>query len=173
MRNRAWAPSIAFLGLAAILWSLPINTAAYMSHTPFVRLSLPAAVVDVSDLDLRDRWNRPIKSSQATAEMKRLFVQSLNDHLLFNLTPGARALRARLQRETDPWRQLFQAGAVALAGLVHALVSLKKSLLKPDGGARGGAVAAFRPPPPSTAFTGNAIFLHFLSLVVSSTRLLR
>jgi hypothetical protein len=68
-----------------------------------VSITLPKQSVDLSDLDVRDKFNRRVTSVAAQEKMRRLFITSLNQMLLFNLTP---ATQSRLELMQKIWNKL-------------------------------------------------------------------
>lgn len=69
---------------------------SHAESNPF-RLALPAAVLDLTDLDARDAQNRKVASPIAKQKLQTLFTQSLYVSLLNNLTPVKRAMVAALE----------------------------------------------------------------------------
>lgn len=66
-----------------------------------VEISLPAASLDLSDLDVRDEFNRPIRTSAKVRILERLFVTNLNRLLMNNLTQTKQRLWALLSEKWD------------------------------------------------------------------------
>ena len=66
---------------------------SFAAFTPLkTSIAVPAASLDFSDLDARDKNNRPLKSAAAKAQLENLFQTSLIDLLMTNMTPTKRAM---------------------------------------------------------------------------------
>jgi hypothetical protein len=63
-----------------------------------VSITIPAESLDLSDLDVRDQFNRPVHSIQKQHELEKLFISSLQSLFMKNLTPSALAMNELLAR---------------------------------------------------------------------------
>lgn len=68
------------------------------SHPIQAMIQIPRESLDLSDLDVRDEFNRVIQSTEKRKSLERLFVKSLNELLLNNLTPVQREKMNRLYK---------------------------------------------------------------------------
>lgn len=57
-----------------------------------IQMTFPKEAIDMSDLDVRDHLNQPVNSTSKRKALERLFTQSLNRLLLFNITPAKQAM---------------------------------------------------------------------------------
>ncbi len=81
-------------------WFVP-QAPAFFSHSSIplnISLTAPAESLDLSDLDVRDQFNRPVHSLQKQQELEILFVSGLQSLFLKNLTPSALAMNELLAR---------------------------------------------------------------------------
>lgn len=62
----------------------------------YVSLALPHSSMNFSDLDVRDKNNRKIKSISARRDLENLFVTGLHSLLIHNLTPARRLILEKL-----------------------------------------------------------------------------
>lgn len=86
----------AFLLLAGILCP---SSLIFSQELPVrIAIQIPDISFDLDDLDARDAQNRPIRSLAQRAQFRRLFVQSLHDALIRNLTPGRRDVLLQMAR---------------------------------------------------------------------------
>jgi len=74
------------------------------ADAPKFSIMPPRQALDLSDLDARDSLNRPVKSLAARKNLENLFVRSLNDLLMFNLTPARRNFLIMMEQT---WNHLF------------------------------------------------------------------
>ncbi len=151
-----------------IIFSAPL---VFASAPISVSIALPAPVLDFSDLDVRDSENRPINSAAARQELQTLFVSSLNDLLLNNLTPARRLLALRRAQTWDifsGWltRALSKVFDRTL-GWLQTRRDKKKPVIQQTSFSAPGPLGPWRPwGQPSFNFHS------FLSPFISSTRLL-
>jgi len=86
-------PKIMFLAtLATGGFIVPPARSVLHAETLPITLTIPAPVLDLSDLDVRDSMNRRVTSPQARHALEMLFVAGLNNILMKNLTPAARQI---------------------------------------------------------------------------------
>lgn len=70
-------------------------------------LTVPQAALDLSDLDARDQFNRPIKTARVIERFQELWTTSLNRMLMLGLTPLHRRLIQILSLDWTHWCQRF------------------------------------------------------------------
>ncbi|OVE75254.1 hypothetical protein BVX98_07880 [bacterium F11] len=138
-----------------------------------VTITLPAASIDLSDLDVRDEYNRRVHSPALQRKMRSLFVSGLNTMLLFNLTPQKRNLLIQLAQTWDlvsGWiKNKFPEFLFSFDGWVQkkkeiVYRTIKSNITKENNKRFGYQI--------QTENNGNR-FLYFLSNLLSSIVLLR
>jgi hypothetical protein len=107
-------------------------------------LNVPAAAVvdDFSDLDLRDANNRPVTAPAAVRQLRLLFVRSLNDALLNNLTPARSAVLKTLNAIAARSPFFLRAALAMVFHHVRSMISERK--LKHPARARATEIRAPR-----------------------------
>ncbi|MCB4756875.1 MAG: hypothetical protein LHV69_07590 [Elusimicrobia bacterium] len=137
-----------------------------------VSITIPAPALDLSDLDVRDKFNRRLSSPKAKKQLENLFVSGLQQLLMNPLTPGVRSILYAISRS---WKMSF--------GWIHRVA--KESCESSAGWLTGKKfkipLDVFRNGRLQSVISkcGHAFgamrnsFQFLISLVVSSTQLLR
>lgn len=98
MKTQSWKIPL-FLVILVAVSALP----AFSFHTPqplSIKISLPQESLDLSDLDVRDEFNRPVKDFTKAMALQQLFITQLNRMLLWNLTQPHQQM---LKMLTEKW----------------------------------------------------------------------
>jgi hypothetical protein len=169
MENLKWRMVLAFV-VAGGIWCVSSRAVfATPANVPFV-LEIRSPFVDVSDLDLRDRDNRPIHSATARAQMANLFFQSAATLFLENLTIAKRALLTVLTQSWSGafgwWKNEVLKAATIVAAWLKKTKIFERFLMN--------RFVAWPPAAPSSFAYAAEISFHSLSVqLLSSTTLLR
>lgn len=122
--------SISFaIFLSAFIAGMSCRVSAVSISPPvdsLISLVPPAASLDLSDLDLRDGQNRPIRSKKALLAMRLLFTNRLNDMLIYNLTPAKRRFLLWTSTVWDTASGWIKRRAIDRLSTVAAWLQVKK-----------------------------------------------
>jgi hypothetical protein len=150
------------------IWIHAVNP-AHSSYTP-ISIQLPAASLDLSDLDVRDHNNRRVFSPQHKYQLRTLFEFNLNGMILQNLTPTKRAVVNVLEKS---WNGAFG----WLRAAVHSLSILVTGWFNKSKWMSAKARLVHSSVTPATErWRADSSAINFHSLIpslISSTTLLR
>jgi hypothetical protein len=156
-------------------WGAPTTLLSFTTHntTPFkASVTIPRASMDLSDLDVRDEYNRPVKSQAAVAEMTNLFVTGLNTLLMFNLTPSAIFMRDLMAQSWNVFSGFFTQTLARSFEKIEAWLHGKKIQL-----AKSFLTSSLLSFPSESKFMGRhsyqCNFQFLVSSILSSTQILR
>ena len=97
---------------------------------PGLQLTVPQESMDFSDLDVRDVNNQPVSNHAAVNQIRQLFIQSLNQMLLENLTPVRRAYLKILSQYWDHTSGLLRNIVKFIYSKLEAFLSHVKFLVR-------------------------------------------
>lgn len=133
-----------------------------------ILLTVPAASLDLSDLDVRDENNRPVTSATEVNKFRNLFTQSLTQMLLFNLTPINRRLYDILSRSWDVFSDWFSFPLRRIQMLGSLILKNAKQVIRVVKQIAHLFLAKIRP-----SNVGSSLVVSLTLKILSSTQLLR
>lgn len=114
---------MAFL-ISGGIWIHSVNP-AHSANTLFT-IQLPAASLDLSDLDVRDHNNRRVASPVRKNQLRALFEKSLTVLILENLTPAKRLMNFILQQSWNGAFGWLQTAVQKISAVLSAWISKSK-----------------------------------------------
>ncbi len=169
---RKVATAIAFFCLLTLTRGHGFSASIAASNLPLkISISLPQEVLVTDDLDARDEFNRPIRSVSARREFSSFWTKSLNAKILDSLTPlklrfisllaaSWDVFAGRLQNAKQKAEQVLEIALIGASKIVHKTFFPSKSIKAADINVK-------------SVRTENSPLRLYISLVISSTRLLR
>lgn len=148
----------------------------FLSHTHVVfstpldfSLTLPAASLDLSDLDVRDENNRQIVDKIEIAKLRTLFETGLNALLMNNLTPFTRYVQNLMSRSWSVFSGVVGAAFHRVQAAVIAWLKQKRFEITLIS-TRGSSSTSSQGISLITSFAGSS---SLVSSILSSTIILR
>ena len=148
---------------------IPVSSSTTLPQTLPLQIAIPKTSLDLSDLDLRDEKNRPVKSMGAVCQVKNLFSRNLKDLLLSNLTPKKREFYSRLSQTWDLISGWLCTKSAAVIAFVESFWQEKKIFQKIISSVFAPTVLFSR----EDSLTPESSHFDLTYLIVSTTRLLR
>ena len=138
---------------------------------PFVKISvsIPTESLELADLDARDEFNRPVRFRRQE-QLSDLWSKSLNQTILFNLTPMRFKVISLFNSLWDKFTGAIRNTSTAAIQRVQVWFQNKKT--KGDKVLDRIVFSRISPEPFQTFREFGNAFFFFLQLVISSTRLL-
>ncbi len=117
--------------LSLFVLGVPLTSSFSAPPSRFkISITIPQESLDLSDLDVRDELNRPVRSIQAVQQIKNLFAANLKDLLLENLTITKRRMYSILAQTWDLFSGWFRRAHNFVSSTVDSWIRHKKSFFK-------------------------------------------